>query len=63
MEQNRNKHMAAQLVRTRCCLGCHRSFTAEGPFLRICPLCKQSEEWLSGDGDFALHAMGAANDN
>lgn len=51
----------------RPCLACGQPFFAEGPFLRVCALCKESEEWLSGDADFALHTTpttkAAANDN
>lgn len=42
------------------CLCCDRAFLSPGPFLRICPACKESEEWQSGNCDFVLNA---ANDN
>lgn len=69
MEQNRNKYIAGAIrkVRMRPCLACGGGFAAEGPFLRVCSTCKESEEWMSGDGDFAFHAPDqdrrAANDN
>lgn len=65
MEQNRNKRLGQQDTkpRKRPCLGCGAAFVAEGPFIRICGPCKESEEWQSGDADFALHGREAANDN
>jgi hypothetical protein len=62
MEQNRNKQ-ASEQPQSRLCLACHRPFATSGPFLRICQTCKESEEWQSGDNDFAVHTKGAANDN
>lgn len=63
MEQNSNKRSRPSRVAMRPCLGCGAAFVAESPFLRICPLCKESEEWLSGNVDFTLHSQNAANDN
>jgi hypothetical protein len=65
MEQNSNKKQRGHLpkLRLRPCLGCGQAFLAEGPFLRICQLCKESEEWQSGDCDVVLHQGSAANDN
>nr|WP_298688810.1 hypothetical protein [uncultured Dongia sp.] len=65
MEQNSNKIQNERLpaLRLRPCLGCGQWFLAEGPFLRICSLCKESEEWQSGDCDVVLHQGRAANDN
>lgn len=62
MEQNRNKRKAKWRPRQVKCLGCGLAFRAESPFLRVCALCKESEEWQSGDCDIALHPV-AANDN
>jgi hypothetical protein len=65
MEQNSNKKQsgAPRRPRTRPCLGCGQAFSAEGPFLRVCSQCKESEEWQSGDCDVVLHQGRAANDN
>lgn len=62
MEQNRNKP-TLRAVRERPCLACGRKFATEGLYLRVCALCKESEEWQSGDDDFTLHPREAANDN
>lgn len=62
MEQNSNidKMKGAQMKGTarsrpgrvrRRCLNCGGSFVTLSPFLRICPLCKESEEWQSGNDD------------
>lgn len=58
MEQIRNTRKKR---RRPPCLACGAPFRSESPFLRICPLCKAGEEWLSGSADFVLHAP--ANDN
>jgi len=69
MEQNGNKRQNKRQngpvakLRLRPCLGCGQAFLAEGPFLRICQICKESEEWQSGDCDVILHQGRAANDN
>ena len=62
MEQNINKQKAQACRREVCCLGCGQTFVADGPFLRVCATCKESEEWQSGNCDIALHPA-AANDN
>lgn len=64
MEQNSNKGkhpLGAAGGCRRHCLSCGHPFSAGGRFLRICLNCKESEEWQSGNCDFALHE--AANDN
>jgi Zn finger protein HypA/HybF involved in hydrogenase expression len=58
MEQSRN--ITRQARREGKCLCCGQPFPASGPFLRVCPACKASEEWQSGNCDFVLVA---ANDN
>ena len=66
MEQNRNKHRAIAKIARRACLACGAAFAAESPYLRICPTCKESEEWQSGNVDITLHETPerkAANDN
>ncbi|WP_374656144.1 hypothetical protein [Dongia sp.] len=63
MEQKSNKRRKRAAAAKRPCLACGTAFTAETPFLRICPLCKESEEWQSGNTDFALHEKEPANDN
>lgn len=65
MEQNSNIQIERRDTgpKMRPCLGCGAAFVAEGPFIRICPTCKESEEWQSGEADFALHGREAANDN
>jgi uncharacterized OB-fold protein len=67
MEQNINNRQAAAKIATRACLACGSVFAAESPYLRICPACKESEEWQSGNVDITLHDMKderkAANDN
>jgi len=61
MEQNINKQGN---IRRLACLGCGQRFRSEGPFQRICPSCKESEEWQRGDSDVVLHPpRPAANDN
>ena len=62
MEQKGNMQ-ASPAVRERPCLVCGRKFAVAGPYLRVCALCKESEEWQSGDDDFILHGLEAANDN
>lgn len=62
MEQKGNKRKARWRAHAVKCLGCGEDFVAAGPFLRICPACKESEEWQSGDCDIALHPV-VANDN
>lgn len=63
MEQNSNKRAPASRVVPRPCLCCGTAFEAASPFLRVCPLCKESEEWQSGNVDFVQHERRAANDN
>jgi hypothetical protein len=63
MEQNSNKRARATRVALRSCLCCGAAFAAESPYLRVCPLCKESEEWQSGNVDFVQHERRPANDN
>jgi len=63
MEQNRNKNQPAIWVSMRRCLNCGGSFVALSPYLRVCDLCKEGEEWQSGNSDIVGHQPKAANDN
>ncbi|WP_374382962.1 hypothetical protein [Dongia sp.] len=70
MEQNSNKRKIARVgighpgrIQRRC-LQCGGSFVTLSPFLRVCPLCKESEEWQSGNDDVPFnHPRRPANDN
>jgi len=64
MEQignNEKVPAAGSRRRTRACLACGAGFRPASRFIRICPSCKESEEWQSGNCDFVLQP--AANDN
>lgn len=68
MEQNSNIVRCERSWKMRPCLGCHAVFSAEGPFNRVCPDCKSSEEWQSGGTCFEIvqspaKGRDAANDN
>ena len=65
MEQtsNKSKLRTTRKARRRPCLVCGQPFAVAGKFLRVCTMCKESEEWLSCDANFALHIGSAANDN
>jgi hypothetical protein len=38
----------------RRCLSCQRAFASTGTHERVCPRCKESEEWLSAAAEFHL---------
>ena len=38
----------------RLCLGCRKPFPSAGPHERICPRCKETEEWLAGQAECPL---------
>ncbi|MBI2253014.1 MAG: hypothetical protein HYU58_00190 [Proteobacteria bacterium] len=64
MEQNRNKDQSSPWAGLRRCLNCGSGFVARSPYLRVCDLCKEGEEWQSGNVDFVGHpAPAPANDN
>lgn len=63
MEQNSNKRLRASCAILRSCLCCGAAFAAESPYLRVCPLCKEGDEWQSGNVDVVQHERRAANDN
>jgi len=63
MEQNSNKEPSGLWVGVRRCLCCGGTFVAMSPYLRVCDLCKGSEEWQSGNVDIVRHRPVAANDN
>ena len=63
MEQNSNIRKITDRpgrIRRRC-LNCGGSFVALSPFLRVCPLCKESEEWQSGNDDVPFDQPGPFN--
>lgn len=67
MEQNSNIKGRERRVKCpaarRSCLCCGGSFVSDSPYLRVCELCKDSDEWRSGNVDIALHPRSPANDN